>query len=158
MIDLDCTMKSLRLAWLQRIYNVTEGPWKWYLSHLLTKFGSLFLFNCNYDVNDLSVPSLFYFQLLKWWSEFREDFALVKDWHIIVIFSIYIYFQCNIRYVILSDAYNKDIIIIFIIKNLSLLNLQTILIIAGPPLSQLRVQVSNTLTVNVILSLEGKYL
>ena len=34
---------------------------------------------------------------------------------IIVIFSIYIYFQCNIRYVILSDAYNKDIIIIIII-------------------------------------------
>ena len=48
------------------------------------KFGGLFLFNCNYDVNDLSVPSLFYFQLLKWWSEFREDFALVKDWHNII--------------------------------------------------------------------------
>ena len=31
---------------------------------------------------------------------------------IIVIFSIYIYFQCNIRYVILSDAFNKDVIII----------------------------------------------
>ena len=26
MIDLDCMIKSLRLAWLQRIYNVTEGP------------------------------------------------------------------------------------------------------------------------------------
>ena len=35
MIDLDCMIKSLRLAWLQRIYNVIEGPWKWYLSHLL---------------------------------------------------------------------------------------------------------------------------
>ena len=34
---------------------------------------------------------------------------------IIVFFSIYIYFQCNIRYVILSDAYNKDVIIIIII-------------------------------------------
>ena len=84
MIDLDCMIKSLRLAWLQRIYNVTEGPWKWYLSHLLTKFGGLFLFNCNYDVNDLSVPSPFYFQLLKWWSEFREDFASVKDWQNII--------------------------------------------------------------------------
>ena len=72
MIDLDCSnciIKSLRLAWLQRIYNVTKGPWKWYCSHLLTKFGGLFLFNCSYDVNDLSVPSLFYFQLLKWWSD-----------------------------------------------------------------------------------------
>ena len=55
MIDLDCMIKYLRLAWLQRIYNVTKGPWKWYLSRLLTKFGGLFLFNCNYDVNDLSV-------------------------------------------------------------------------------------------------------
>ena len=29
MIDLDCMIKALRLAWLQRIYNVTKGPWKW---------------------------------------------------------------------------------------------------------------------------------
>ena len=29
------------------VYNVAKGLWKWYL---LTKFGSLFLFNCNYDV------------------------------------------------------------------------------------------------------------
>ena len=79
MIDLDCMIKSLCLARLQRIYNVTKGPWKWYLSHLLAKFGGMFLFNCNYGVNDLSVPALFYFQLLKWWSEFREDFASVKD-------------------------------------------------------------------------------
>ena len=60
---------------------VSFGILKWFL---LTKFGGLFLFNCNYDVNDLSVPSLFYFQLLKWWSEFREDFASVKDWHNII--------------------------------------------------------------------------
>ena len=81
MIDLDCMIKSLRLAWLQRIYNVTEGPWKWYLSHLLAKFGGLFLLNCNYDANDLQVPSLFYSQLLTWWSDFREVFASSKDWH-----------------------------------------------------------------------------
>ena len=47
-------------------------------SHLLAKFGGLFLFNCNYDVNDILFPALFYFQrILKWWSEFREDFASV---------------------------------------------------------------------------------
>ena len=84
MIDLDCMIKSLRLAWLQRIYNVTEGPWKWYLSHLLAKFGGLFLLNCNYDANYLRVPSPFYSQLLTWWSEFREDFASLKDWHNII--------------------------------------------------------------------------
>ena len=32
-----------------------------------------------------------------------------------VIFSSNIYFYCNIRYVILSDAFNKDVIIIIII-------------------------------------------
>ena len=84
MIDLDCMIKSLRLAWLQRIYNVTEGPWKWYLSHLFAKFGGLFLLNCNYDANYLRVPSPFYSQLLTWWSEFREDFASLKDWHNII--------------------------------------------------------------------------
>ena len=84
MIDLDCMIKSLRLAWLQRIYNVTEGPWKWCLSHLLAKFGGLFLLNCNYDANNLRVPSPFYSQLLTWWSEFREDFASLKDWHNII--------------------------------------------------------------------------
>ena len=83
MIDLDCMIKSLRLAWLQRIY-VTEGPWKWYLSHLLAKFGGLFLFNCNYNANDLQVPSLFYSQLLTWWSDFHEVFASSKDWHNII--------------------------------------------------------------------------
>ena len=84
MIDLDCMIKSLCLAWLQRIYNVTEGPWKWYLSHLLAKFGGLFLFNCNYDANDLQVLSLFYSQLLTWWSDFREVFTSSKDWHNII--------------------------------------------------------------------------
>ena len=84
MIDLDCMIKSLRLAWLQRIYNVTEGPWKWYLSHLLAKFGGLFLFNCNYDANDLQVPSLFYSQVLTWWSDLREVFTSSKDWHNII--------------------------------------------------------------------------
>ena len=54
------------------------------LDHLLTKFGGLFLFNCNYDVKDISVPSLFYSQLLKWWSDFREDFSSAKDWHNII--------------------------------------------------------------------------
>ena len=84
MIDLNCMIKSLRLAWLQRIYNVTEGPWKWYLSHLLAKLIGLFLFNCNCDVNEIRVPSLFFSQLLTWWSEFREDFASPKDWHNII--------------------------------------------------------------------------
>ena len=34
---------------------------------------------------------------------------------IILIFSTNIYFYCNIRYVILSDAFNKDILFIYFI-------------------------------------------
>ena len=62
MIDLDLMLKSLRLAWLQRILNANQGlgsvfecqsrPWKCYLSRILTKFGGPFLFNCNYDCMD----------------------------------------------------------------------------------------------------------
>ena len=33
MIDLVCMVKSLRLAWLQRVYCIVlRSPWKWYLS------------------------------------------------------------------------------------------------------------------------------
>ena len=79
MTDPECLIKSLRLAWLQRIFNANEGPWKWYLSHLLAKFGGLFMFNCNYNTSEFRICSLFYYQLLQWWSDFREDFASSKD-------------------------------------------------------------------------------
>ena len=40
------------------------------------------LFKCNYNVKDLTVGSQFYLQLLKWWSEFREDNTFGnKNWH-----------------------------------------------------------------------------
>ena len=42
MTDLECMIKSLRLAWLQRVFNANQVPWKWYLSHILTKFGVYF--------------------------------------------------------------------------------------------------------------------
>ena len=42
------------------------------------------LFSCNYDVKDLSINSQFYMELLLWWSEFRDDFATKKDWHVII--------------------------------------------------------------------------
>lgn len=48
--DLECLIKSLRLAWLQRIFDANDRPWKWYLSDLLANFGGSFLFNCNYNI------------------------------------------------------------------------------------------------------------
>ena len=43
------------------------------------------LFKCNYNVKDLTVGFQFYLQLLKWWSQFREDNAFGnKNWHHLV--------------------------------------------------------------------------
>jgi len=58
--------------------------WKSYLRHLLAKYGGLFLFNCDFDVNDLSIHSQLYTELLQWWSDFRENFASNKDWNSII--------------------------------------------------------------------------
>ena len=84
MVDLECMIKSLRPAWLKIIFSSNRGTWKSYLHHLLAKYGGLFLFNCNFDVKDLSIHSQFYTELLQWWSDFREDFASNKDWNSVI--------------------------------------------------------------------------
>ena len=84
MVDLECMTKSLRLAWLKRIFSSNRGTWKSYLRHLLAKYGGLFLFNCNFDVKDLSIHSQFCTELLQWWSDFHEDFASNKDWNSVI--------------------------------------------------------------------------
>ena len=85
MIDLDSMIISLRLAWLKRIASSNDGTWKRYLTHHLERFGGLFLFHCNYDVSILPLNiSLFYLELLQWWSEFRDTFSPEKDWRYIL--------------------------------------------------------------------------
>ena len=69
MIDM---VKALRLAWLKRIFNDNESTWKTYLLYLLKDFGGSLIFECNYTMKDLSIISIFYRELLQWWSEFRE--------------------------------------------------------------------------------------
>ena len=58
-IDLDCMIKSLRLAWLKRIFSAQGGAWRDHLRHILVRYGGLFFFNCNYDINDYSFSSQF---------------------------------------------------------------------------------------------------
>ena len=84
MIDLESMIKSLRLAWMKRIFGTSEGAWKSYLRFSLERFGGLFLFYCNYDVKDLSISSQFYSGLLQWWSEFRDNFGTRKEWKFIL--------------------------------------------------------------------------
>ena len=84
MVDLECMVKSLRLAWLKRIFSGTNGTWKSYLQHILSSVGGLFFFNCNYNISDYTIPSQFYQELLLWWSQFRETFATEEDWKTII--------------------------------------------------------------------------
>ena len=84
MIDLECMVKSLRLAWLKRIFNNNDGIWKTYLRHKLQPFGGFFFMNCNHDIKDYLISSQFYDELLLWWSEFRETFTSEKDWENII--------------------------------------------------------------------------
>ena len=74
MIDYENMIKALRLSWLKRIMDVEcSGFWKLYLDYLLSKQGGLFIFQCNYDVNQINIPSSFYNELLSWWSGLRES-------------------------------------------------------------------------------------
>ena len=74
MIDADCMIRSLRLGWLQRIFNDSSATWKRYFLYLLEHVGGIFFFSCNFDFKDLNLPSAFYY-FLPWWLEFRDTFA-----------------------------------------------------------------------------------
>ena len=65
MIDLETMVKSLRLAWLKRIFDGNDWRWKRYLKYQLKPVG-LFFIHCNYDVNDFTISSQFYRELLLW--------------------------------------------------------------------------------------------
>lgn len=84
MIDLETMVKSLRLAWLKRIFNGNDGTWKRYLKHQLKPIGGLFFKNHNYDVNDHTISSQFYRELLLWWSQFCGTFASESNWQRII--------------------------------------------------------------------------
>ena len=73
-------IKSLCLAWLKIIFGDNSGAWKNYLEYLLKETGGLVLFNCNYNVKDLTISSQFYMELLKGWSEFRKEDAVETNW------------------------------------------------------------------------------
>ena len=50
LIDLETLIKSLRLAWLGRIFLQGSAPWKAYINYPLENYGRIFLFRCNYDI------------------------------------------------------------------------------------------------------------
>ena len=80
MIDIDSMIKALRLAWLKQIFSNNRATSKTYFMFLSKELGGRLIFSCNYDIEDLSITSLFYKELLQWWSQFRNDFVDKKDW------------------------------------------------------------------------------
>ena len=56
MIDIDSMVKAVRIALLKPIFNDNESTWKSNLLYLLKDVGG----------------SIFYSELLQWWSEFRD--------------------------------------------------------------------------------------
>ena len=84
MIDVDNLIKALRLAWLKRIFSNNSATWKTYFMFLLKELGGPLIFSCNYNIDYLSITSLFYKELLQWWSQFRNDFADQKDWSSVI--------------------------------------------------------------------------
>ena len=74
MIDLESMIKSLRLAWLKRIYQCNNDAWRSFLRFSLEPFGGLFLFHCIYDIKERHISSKFYSELIQWWSEFCSVF------------------------------------------------------------------------------------
>ena len=59
MIDVDSLIKALRLAWLKRIFSNNSATWTTYFMFLLKELGGPLIFSCNYDIDDLSITSLF---------------------------------------------------------------------------------------------------
>ena len=73
MPNVDIIIKSLRLAWLQRLLKAKGAFWKTYFFKALEKVGGLIFLKCNYEVNKCQFKlSLFYIELLQFWSDFQN--------------------------------------------------------------------------------------
>lgn len=74
MIVYESMIKVLRLSWLKRIIDVEcSSFWKLYLDYLLSNQRGLFTFQCHYNLNQINIPSTFYYELSSWWSDLRES-------------------------------------------------------------------------------------
>ena len=121
MINYENMVKAMRLSWLKRISDENcTGFWKSYLDHSLGSYVGLFLFNCYYDPNKLNISSVFYYELLLWWSELREAVDLDNEYKYIIWNNkeikiegksvFYSHFVKGIKYTkdLLSDRTNID--------------------------------------------------
>ena len=78
-LDFETMVKSLRLAWLRRLYIDENAGWKRYLRLLTKPFGGDFLFDCDYEPREYNITNKFYAELIQFWSEFRSAFSTEDD-------------------------------------------------------------------------------
>ena len=91
-MDLATSIKSLRLSWIRRLLSEDFYPWKAYFLHLLKPFGGDFFLYCDYNINDYNFSSIFYKEMLQWWSDFPSEFDVVSPVRKSIIWN-----NCKIR-------------------------------------------------------------
>ena len=72
MMYLECLIKSLRLAWLKRIFGINNGAWKCYLFNLLERCGGPLFSHCNHDIkkhkkHNMSIYIPHISHMVSWW-------------------------------------------------------------------------------------------
>jgi len=82
--DFESSIKSARLAWITRFFSEESYPWKAYLLHLLKDFGGDFFLYCNYDINDYNICSVFYKEMLLWWSDLRAKYNTSSSYKLVI--------------------------------------------------------------------------
>jgi len=61
-LDFETLVKSLRLAWLKRLFNKDDASWKCYLRYLLKSFGGVLLLQCDFDPKDYEIDNRCYYE------------------------------------------------------------------------------------------------
>ena len=54
-LDFETMVKSLRLAWLRKLYTDEDAGWKRYLRFLIKPFGGHLLFHCDYEPREYNI-------------------------------------------------------------------------------------------------------
>ena len=74
--DLETSIKSLRLAWLGRLFVERSSPWKAFVNHLFKDRGGISYLGIIMTLtNTILSNSIFYKELLQWWDDFRAEFS-----------------------------------------------------------------------------------
>ena len=85
MTHLNTFVKALKLTWISRFFQSEEADWKDSLSKLLSKWGGVpFFLHCNFILKEYKIDSMFYMNILKCWSEIRNEQLITADKAIVI--------------------------------------------------------------------------